>query len=103
MSALARFAIVSLIFSTATTAIAQDVNFAGKTNSVYAATGGSSRFARKLAMPISKRHTAEPTIIVNEFPGAGALISANYIYEAATKDGREIAAVDGSIATVQLY
>jgi hypothetical protein len=54
-------------------------------------------------MPISKRHTGEPTIIVNEFPCAGALISAHYIYDAATKDGRAIAAVDGSIATVQLY
>ena len=103
LSALTRCALTALTFATTTACVAQDLNFAGKTISVYAAGGGYSLYARTLAMHIGKRLPGEPTVIVKELPGAGPLMSANYIYEAAKKDGTEIAAVGGSVATVQLY
>ena len=103
ISALKRCAFFALTFAAATSAVAQDINYAGKTISVYAAGGGYSLYARTLAMHIGKRLPGEPTVIVKELPGAGTLMSANYIYEAAKKDGTEIAAVGGSVATVQLY
>ena len=94
---------LSIVMIGATTTLGQEVNFGGKTISVYAAGGGYSLYARTLAMHIGKRLPGEPTLIVKELPGAGTLMSANYIYEAAKKDGTEIAAVGGSVATVQLY
>jgi tripartite-type tricarboxylate transporter receptor subunit TctC len=103
ISALTRCALLTLAFAAGTSAFAQDVTFAGKTISVYAAGGGYSLYARTLAMHIGKRLPGDPTVIVKELPGAGTLMSANYIYEAAKKDGTEIAAVGGSVATVQLY
>ena len=100
---LVRCAVLSICLFDASTVLAQEVNFAGKTISVYAAGGGYSLYARTLAMHIGKKLPGEPTLIVKELPGAGTLMSANYIYEAAKKDGTEIAAVGGSVATVQLY
>ncbi len=82
---------------------AQEPNFAGKTISIYAAGGGYSLYARALAMHVGKRLPGEPVVVIKELPGAGTLMSANYIFEAAKKDGTEIAAVGGSVATVQLY
>lgn len=95
--------LLSISLSATSTTLAQEVSFAGKTISVYAAGGGYSLYARTLAMHIGKRLPGEPTLIVKELPGAGTLMSANYIAEAAKKDGTEIAAVGGSVATVQLY
>ena len=103
ISALKRGALFAVAFSAATAAVAQDINYAGKTISIYAAGGGYSLYARTLAMHIGKRLPGDPPVVIKELPGAGTLMSANYIYEAARKDGTEIAAVGGSVATVQLY
>ncbi|MDT2022316.1 tripartite tricarboxylate transporter substrate-binding protein [Methylocella sp. CPCC 101449] len=82
---------------------AEEPSFAGKTISIYASGGGYALYARALAIHIGKRLPGTPTIIIRELPGAGTLMSANYIAEAARKDGTEIGAVGGSVATVQLY
>lgn len=100
----ARRAVFALALAAAPLAArAQEPNFAGKTISFYAPGGGYSLYARALAMHIGKRLPGEPTLIVKELPGAGTLMSANYIYEAAKKDGTEVGAGGGSVATVQLY
>ena len=102
--ATARRAFIALaLAATPFAARAQEPNFAGKTISLYAPGGGYSLYARALAMHVGKRLPGEPVLVVKELPGAGTLMSANYIYEAAKKDGTEVGAGGGSVATVQLY
>ncbi|MDH7794876.1 MULTISPECIES: tripartite tricarboxylate transporter substrate-binding protein [unclassified Beijerinckia] len=95
--------LVSLCLFAASAQAAEEPNFAGKTISIYASGGGYALYARVLAAHIGKRLPGTPSVIIRELPGAGTLMSANYIAEAARKDGTEIGAVGGSIATVQLY
>src|SRR5437667_5990629 len=53
----------------------------------YGPGGGYDVFARLLARHIGRFIPGNPQIIVQNMPGAGSLISANYIYSVAPKDG----------------
>jgi tripartite-type tricarboxylate transporter receptor subunit TctC len=53
----------------------------------YGPGGGYDIFARLLARHFGKYIPGNPQIIVQNMPGAGSLISANYIYSVAPKDG----------------
>src|SRR5262249_2091222 len=53
----------------------------------YGPGGGYDIFARLLARHFGKYVPGNPQVIVQNMPGAGSLISANYIYSVATKDG----------------
>src|SRR5262245_36436469 len=55
--------------------------------------GGYDLTARALARHMARHVPGNPTIIVQNRPGAGSLTAANYVYEAAPKDGTIIAAV----------
>jgi tripartite-type tricarboxylate transporter receptor subunit TctC len=87
----------------ASPAMAQSVDYSGKTISILAGGGGYSLYSRTLAPYLSKRLPGQPTVIVKEMPGAGTHVASNYLYEVARKDGTEIGAVSGSTATVQLF
>lgn len=53
----------------------------------YGPGGGYDVFARLLARHLSRFLPGNPPIIVQNMPGAGSLIAANYLYAIAPKDG----------------
>src|SRR5262249_16366724 len=53
----------------------------------YAPGGGYDLYARTLARHISRHIPGNPTIVVQNMPGAGSLKAANFLYTIAPKDG----------------
>jgi tripartite-type tricarboxylate transporter receptor subunit TctC len=53
----------------------------------YGPGGGYDVYARVLARHIGKHIPGNPTIVVQNMPGAGSLRGANYLYNVAPKDG----------------
>lgn len=72
---------------------AADGMFAGKTITVYisvGAGGGYDAYGRLLARNIGRYLPGHPTVIAANMPGAGGRKLANYLYNAAPKDGTVI-------------
>jgi tripartite-type tricarboxylate transporter receptor subunit TctC len=63
----------------------------------YRAGGGTDIYARFLAPLLSKHLPGEPTVVVNNVPGAGALAGSNQFQERAEKDGTDIFAASASV------
>ena len=61
--------------------------------------GGYDAYGRLLAQYMKQHIPGNPTIIVQNMPGAGSLVAANYIYNVAPKDGTAIGAVNAMLAT----
>jgi tripartite-type tricarboxylate transporter receptor subunit TctC len=57
----------------------------------YGAGGGYDVYARLVAKHLSNHLPGQPSVIVQNMPGAGSLRAANYIYNAAPKDGSFLA------------
>ena len=75
---------------------AADVNFAGKTIRVivnFAAGGPSDIFARHYQKHLSRYLPGNPSVIVENRPGAAGMLAANYLYNLAQKDGLTIGAL----------
>ncbi len=73
-------------------ALAQDF-YAGKTLTIIVglAAGGSADTLVRLVAPHLKKHIpGDPSIVVQNMPGAGGVLAFNYIYEKAPKDGSQI-------------
>jgi tripartite-type tricarboxylate transporter receptor subunit TctC len=64
--------------------------------------GGYDIYARLLARHLGKHIPGNPTIIVQNRPGAGAVIAANYVYEVAPQDGTVILAPTRTAPFAQL-
>jgi tripartite-type tricarboxylate transporter receptor subunit TctC len=52
--------------------------------------GGYDSYARTFAQYVRRHIPGEPTIIVQNMPGAGGIVSANWLYTVAPKDGLTI-------------
>jgi tripartite-type tricarboxylate transporter receptor subunit TctC len=80
----------------------EPVSFAGKQIKIligYSPTGfGYDTYGRLLARHMGKYLPGNPTIVPQNRPGAGSLNLANYLYNAAPKDGTEIASVGRGVA-----
>ena len=79
---------------------AQSSFYQGKTVTVVAAASAGSLYdlyARLVAQFIGKHIPGNPNFIVQNMPGAGSIIGANYIYNVAKPDGLTIGAVQPSI------
>ncbi len=63
----------------------------------YGAGGGMDIYARIMARHLGKHIPGNPTIIVENMPGAGALICANYLYNIAKPDGLNIGLFAGGL------
>lgn len=78
------------------------VTFAGKQIRVligYSPTGfGYDTYGRLLARHMSKYLPGNPTLVPQNRPGAGSLNLTNYLFNAAPKDGTEIALVGRGVA-----
>lgn len=97
--------IVSLSFFHATSAFAQESFYKGKTIRIIVATaagGGYDLYTRTMARHLRKYIPGEPAIIVENMPGAGHLIGANYVYKVAKPDGLTMGHFIGSLFLQQL-
>lgn len=68
----------------------------------YPAGTGYDQYARLMADNISRFIPGHPNILSRAMPGAGSMRVANYIYEAAPKDGLAWGAISRAIATEPL-
>ena len=63
----------------------------------FSAGGGFDAYGRLLARHIGKHIPGNPSVIAVNFPGAGSLRLANYIYNKAPKDGLSIGTFAGTL------
>jgi tripartite-type tricarboxylate transporter receptor subunit TctC len=74
--------------------------FRGKTVVVLvgtAAGGGFDTYSRMMARHIGKHLPGNPSIVVQNMPGAGQLIAANHLYNRSSRDGLTIGHFSGSM------
>lgn len=85
------FAVAGLALTTG--ASAQEPFYGGKTIRIIvgaSAGGGYDTYSRTIARHMGKYIPGNPTIVVENMPGAGFLIATNYIYKVAKPDGLTI-------------
>src|SRR5687767_9841652 len=78
---------------------AQDGFFKAKTMHIIVGGppgGGFDTYARMIARQMPKHIPGNPTIIVDNMPGAGMMIAANHVYKIAKPDGLTIGHFTGS-------
>ena len=68
-----------------------------------AAGGGYDAYARVVAEHLERHIPGNPSVIVQNMPGAGSLIATNYVANVAPKDGTVIGAVNPVIVTDSLF
>jgi tripartite-type tricarboxylate transporter receptor subunit TctC len=92
----------ALLAASVPAAAAQDVSFANKQIRLsigFSPTGfGYDTYGRLLARYMGKYLPGNPTIVPQNRPGAGSLNLANYMFNAAPKDGTEVAIVGRGVA-----
>ena len=84
---------------------AQNPFYQGKTITVIAGASAGSAYdlyARLMAQFMGKHIPGNPNFIVQNMPGAGSIIGANYVYGVAKSDGTVIGAIQPSIYFNQL-
>ena len=95
-----------LILSLWTTSVlAQDAFYKGKAVRIIvgaSAGGGYDTYSRTIARHMGKHIPGNPSLIVDNMPGAGFLISANYMYKVAKPDGLTIGHFIGGLFLQQL-
>src|SRR5919198_3692032 len=64
--------------------------------------GGYDTYARLVSTHWRKHIPGNPTIIVQNMPGAGSLLAANNLFNIAPKDGTMIGAINPLVATEPL-
>ena len=68
----------------------------------FSAGGGYDTYARLIARHMGKHISGNPAIVVENMPGAGSLVSANFLYKAAKPDGLTIGHFIGGLFIQQL-
>ena len=64
--------------------------------------GGYDLYARHLARYLGKHIPGNPTVIVQNMPGAGGLAATNHLYARAPRDGLTIGIVQGTLTYAQV-
>lgn len=80
--------------------------YTGKTVRIvvgYPPGGGFDAYSRVIGRHLSKHIPGNPTVIIENMPGAGSIVAANHIFNAAPKDGTIIGNVSGPIILEQLF
>ncbi len=98
-------AVALIAFLSISQAVAQDSFYKGKTVRIIvgaSAGGGYDTYSRTIARHMGKHIPGNPTFVVENMPGAGFLISANYMYKIAKPDGLTIGHFIGGLFLQQL-
>ncbi|MDB5571354.1 MAG: efflux transporter protein [Hyphomicrobiales bacterium] len=95
-------ALAALAAAFASPASAQDAGsfYKGKQITIIVGSspgGGYDTYARLIARHMPKHIPGAPTVIVQNMPGAGSNVAANYIYNVAPKDGTIIGAYQSGV------
>ena len=69
----------------------------------FTAGGGYDQYSRLIGRHISKYIPGNPNVIVDNMAGAGSIIAANHMFNAAPKDGTVIGNISGPIILEQLF
>ena len=80
-------------------------DFKGKTVRIVVGTatgGGVDLYARLIAQNLGRHLPGEPTVMVQNMPGASSLVATNYIYNMAKPDGLTLGAVQAGVYFNQL-
>jgi tripartite-type tricarboxylate transporter receptor subunit TctC len=64
--------------------------------------GGYDTYSRLIASHLGQHLDGRPTIVPQNMPGAGSIRAANYLYNAARKDGTQIGMLDQAIYLYQI-
>jgi tripartite-type tricarboxylate transporter receptor subunit TctC len=102
-SALMAFFVATLAFDPAM-AEAQP-SFAGKTITLtigYGTGSGNDVYGRLIARHIGKHIPGQPSVVPQNMPGAGSFKAANYLFQAAPKDGTSLGYISQTAATEEL-
>jgi tripartite-type tricarboxylate transporter receptor subunit TctC len=97
--------ILLLLAFGAATGYAQTPYYAGKTVTIvvgYLPGDGYDIWARLLAAHIAKHIPGNPNTVVQNMPGAGSMIAANYIYGVAKPDGLTLGSIGPSLYLDQI-
>jgi len=84
---------------------AQTPNFQGKTVTIIVGTGAGDLYdlyARAIALFMGKYLPGNPNVLVQNMPGAGHMIAANYVYNVAKPDGLTMGAINAGLYFEQL-
>jgi tripartite-type tricarboxylate transporter receptor subunit TctC len=84
---------------------AEEPFWRGKTVTVIAPVapgGGYDAYARLVARHMGKHLPGNPSMIVQNMPGAGGMVAANHLYNVAPRDGTAFALFDRAIPTAPL-
>jgi tripartite-type tricarboxylate transporter receptor subunit TctC len=91
--------------SAALSSAAESNYFQGKTVRVVvgsSARGGYDLWARLMAQHIGKHIPGNPSVLVQNMPGAGGVVAANYVYNVAKPDGLTLGAFNPALYFDQL-
>jgi tripartite-type tricarboxylate transporter receptor subunit TctC len=93
------------LLACAAPAAAEEPFYKGKTVRIvvgFTAGGGFDTYSRVIARHMVRHIPGSPTMIVENMPGAGSLISANYLYKIARPDGLTIGHFIGGLLLSQV-
>jgi len=99
------FLVVALIFVAPVNLLAQAPFYQDKTLRIVAGYGAGSvddAWTRLIGRYLGKYIPGNPNIIVQNMPGAGAMIAANYVYKVAKPDGLTLGGIRGGLYFDQL-
>lgn len=100
-------AVLVLITSTASMRTAcADEFYKGKTVSLVvggSAGGGYDTLGRSIARYIGRHIPGDPSVVVQDMPGAGGLVAMNYLFRSAERDGTVIALVENGPPLAPLF
>ena len=105
MNGVASFALVLGLLSAASSSAAESNYFQGKTIRLVVGSssgGGYDLWARLLAQYIGKHIPGNPVVVVQNMPGAGGVVAANYVYGIAKPDGLTLGAFNPALYFDQL-
>ena len=100
ITAFSLIALAAFMSATTRSANAQDSFYKGKSIRIvvgFSAGGGYDAYARVIARHFGNHIQGNPGIIVENMAGAGSMIAANHIYNAAKPDGLSIGHVSGGL------
>lgn len=65
--------------------------------------GGADTYTRLIARHLGHFIPGQPTVVVQNMPGAGSMVAANYVFNRSAKDGSEIGMLNGAVILEQLF